>query len=152
MISKRSKWRKGPAPLAATVLLAGLASGCASNPMAFGKVDRSSPVAADVVAAQHAPGPYPNFAEIPPAPKDVRPVSAWRAAVYDEWGLKKQTEAEAAAIPFVLTVGDAEGWAAVERAKIPAAEMIPPASDASSQAEAFAQAGLARATPPPTPK
>jgi hypothetical protein len=138
--------------VALLALAASGASACAANPLAFGKIDQTSPVAADVTAAQQAPGPYPSFSQLPAVPKDVRPAGAWRAAVYDTWSLKRQTEAEATAIPFVLTEGEAEGWAEAERAKIPAAEMIAPAADASGQAEAFAAAQRARATPPPSPK
>jgi len=152
MAPERVNWRNGLVRALLVAVAAAGACACASNPLAFGKIDQTSPVAADVAAAQRAPGPYPSFSRIPPVPKDVRPVSAWRASVYDTWGLKRQTEVEAAAIPFVLTEGDAEGWAAAERAKIPAAEMIAPAADASGQAEAFAAEQRARATPPPSPK
>lgn len=90
--------------------------------------------------------PFPTFAQIPPLPKDVRSMSAWKASVVTVKGEGAQL-AEAAAIePW--TLGDTEGWAARERA-----EAAPPApiTEASSQAdtEAFAAAMRARATPPP---
>ena len=152
MTTVRAKRRKNFVRVVLVALAAGGAVACASNPLALGKIDKASPVAADVAAAQRAPGPYPNFSHIPPVPRDVRPASAWRESVYDTWGLKRQVEAEAATIPFTLNVGDAQSWADAERAKIPAAEMIAPSADASADAEAFATAQRTRATPPPPPK
>jgi hypothetical protein len=121
------------------------------NPMAEGPINAASPAAPDIVAAERTPGPYPKFSQVPPVPKDVRPAAAWRAAVADALALKRRTQLEAGAIPFVLTGGDTEAWAAAERAKIPASEMAAPAADESQQAEAFAAAERARATPPPPP-
>lgn len=138
--------------LAAAAAVAGCAGTSRLNPMGAGGVDATSPVAADIRAAQHAPGHYPKFSQIPPIPKDVRPDTAWRDSVAATWALKRQTEAEAAAIPFTLTVGDAQAWAATELAKIPPAEMTPPQADATRQAEAFAATQRARATPPPPPQ
>jgi len=145
--------------LATTALVAVGALLCASqavaagaSPFGSGPIDPASPAAADIADAQAHPGPYPAFSDVAPVPKDVRPASAWRAAVYDVWGKKKQTEAEAAAIPFVLVTGETEGWAQTERSKIPADEMIGPAADAADQTEAFAAAQRARATPPPSSK
>jgi hypothetical protein len=152
MSTERAIWRNALVRALLVAVAAGGAGACASNPLALGKLDQTSPVAADVAAAQRAPGPYPSFSHIPPVPTDVRPARAWRASVYDTWGLKRQTEAEAASIPFVLVPGEADGWAAAERSKIPDVEMIPPSADASEQAEAFAAAQRARATPPPPPK
>jgi hypothetical protein len=141
-------------------MLIAAAGGCASacamagdhNPFNFGAINQASPAVADIHAAEHAPGPYPRFADVPAVPKDVRPVSAWKASVYDLWAVKTQTEAEAAAIPFTLVVGDGEGWAQVEQSKIPAVEMVGPAADEAASAEAYAQAQRERATPPPSPK
>jgi hypothetical protein len=156
MAFERVKSRLGraslPSFLAVLASLAPCAGAWAANPLGFGPVDANSSVAADVQAAQRSPGPYPSFSQIPPVPKDVRPALAWRASVTDAWTLKRQTEAEAAAIPFGLEVGDAPGWADAERSKIPPAEMIPPPADATDQAEAFAAAAQARATPPPPQK
>jgi hypothetical protein len=137
-----------------TAALAGVAGALAcaqasANPFTFGPIDPSSPVAADVRAAEHAPGPYPKFSTVPAPPKDVRPVSAWREAVYDTWALKKKTEADAAAIPFTLTGKDTSAWVSQQLAKIPSSETAPPAADAAAQSEAFAAAKRARATPPP---
>jgi hypothetical protein len=152
MASERANWRNALARGLLVALAACGAAACADNPLAFGKIDATSPVAADVAAAQRAPGPYPSFSRVPPVPKDVRSVAAWRTSVYDIWGVKRQTEAEAAAIPFVLTDGDTESWAAAERGKIPAAEMAGPTTDTSAEAEAYAAAERARATPPPSSK
>lgn len=151
-----SRFRGRLSRLGSAGLTLGAALACGgqamANPFAFGPVDANSPVAADVAKAQREPGPYPSFVHVPPVPRDVRPASAWRAAVYETWGLKQSLEAEAAAIPFTLAVGQAGAWAAAERAKIPAAEMTPPPADTAGQAEAFAETARARATPPPPPK
>ena len=128
----------------------GGAATCAfAGPFSFAPMNPASPIAAQAHEAQQHPGPYPTFAQVPPLPKDVRPVSAWRADIADTWALKRQTEAEAAAIPFTLAQGDAQPWADAELAKIPAPEMVPPSADSSQETEAFAAAARARATPPP---
>ena len=121
----------------------------AANPFATGPVDSSSPVAGAVTAASSLSGGYPKFSEVPPVPTDVRPISAWRQAVIGAWALKVSTEAQAARIPF--TLNNSLGWAAAERAKIPADQATPPAADNSAETEAYAAALRARATPPPPP-
>jgi len=137
------------AGLALAALLGGCATG-AKNPFALGGVDPTSPVAAEVRAASASPGPYPRFVDIPARPKDVRTYQAWKEAVLSEMSLKRQTEAEAAAIPF--TLNNTEGFAATTRARVlPQFSQQAPA-DERAQAEAFAAAQAARATPPPAPK
>ena len=135
------------------VLAAGLA-GCVDlpnlNPLSASGVDPNSTVAAEVVAADRAPGHYPKFSEVPGVPSDVRPVAAWRRAVLSEWGTKRKIEREASELPF--TLANTEAWAATERSKIPLAETIPPTPNAGEQTEAFAADQRARATPPPPPK
>ncbi len=139
--------------LAAGMALAVLVSGCMTpgkNPFALGGVDPASPVAAEVRAASASPGSIPKFQDIPAMPTDVRSAPAWKAAVMDETTLKRQTEAEAAAIPFTLS--GTETWAANTHARVlPQLSQQAPA-DARAQAEAFAAQTAARATPPPAPK
>lgn len=120
------------------------------NYFATTPVDPTSPVAAQVRAALAAPGPYPKFSEIPPAPMDVRPVSAWRQAAEGVIDQRKTADAEAAAYPFSLR--DSEAWAAEQRAKIPADEQTAPSADASKSSEAYAKKERARATPPSAPQ
>jgi hypothetical protein len=156
MTPKGGKWRNRMAGLVLTAAWAASASadaaGASLNPFGFGKVDPSSPVAADVAAAARTPGPYPKFASIPPIPKDVRPLSAWRQSVADANAEKRQLETEAAALSFSLAPGEADGWAQAQRDKIPAGELTPPAADSTSLAESFAAQARARATPPPLSK
>ncbi len=156
MAPKQGKWRHCAARLVFMTTIAVSATACAAqsslNPFAFGKIDPSSPIAADVAAASRAPGPYPKFANVPPIPKDVRPLSAWRQSIAEAGAEKRQTQAEAAALSFSLEPGQADAFARVQRDKIPASELTPPAPDASTQAEAFAAAARARATPPPPSK
>jgi hypothetical protein len=116
------------------------------NPLAFGGVDQTSAVAADVEAAERSPGPYPRFSKLPPPPKDVRPAIAWRSAVADELALKAKTEHETAAIPF--TLGDTDAWAANARSRVSADQAHGAPADTAEQTEAFAAAERARATPP----
>jgi hypothetical protein len=138
--------------LAATAL--GLA-GCVhappiTNPLAAGGVNPDSTVSAETVAATHVPGAYPHFSQVPVVPTDVRPVPQWRTAVVTEWQQKTHTERVASAIPF--TLANTEEWAQHTRAKIPANQTTPPATDAATQIEAFAASERARATPPPPPQ
>ena len=139
--------------LCAGLALAALLGGCAAprhNPFALGEVDSNSTVAAEVRAASASPGPYPRFANIPATPKDVRTYQAWKAAVLDEKTLKRDTDAEAAAIPF--TLNNTETFAAATRARVLAQYSQQAPADERAQAEAFAAQQAARATPPPAPK
>jgi len=136
--------------MGAAILVAGCVDTRALNPLAVSGVNPDSTISAEVVAAQHIPGPYPHFSQIPPPPTDVRAVPAWREAVITEWGQKRQTERQAAAIPF--TLANTEAWAERSRAKIPASERSQPEPSVAEQSEAYAAAQRARATPPPPPQ
>ena len=136
--------------MGAALMMAGCVQMPDLNPFAVGGVNRQSGVAAEVEAANHAPGSYPRFSQIPTVATDVRSVPAWRSAVIYEWGQKRQTEREAAAIPF--TLANTEAWAQRTRAKIPSDERSQPTPNVSEQTEAFAAAERARATPPPPPQ
>jgi hypothetical protein len=114
-------------------------------------VDSSSPVAKDVIATSQHPGPFPRFAEIPKTPTDIRPVSAWKAAVTDLQDRKAVVVAEIDALPPAATDTEAFAAAARRRATAPAPITAPPA-DAEQQAEAYAKALRERATPPPSPR
>jgi hypothetical protein len=114
-----------------------------------GGVDQRSPVAAQVGAAQHKQGPMPRFTDIPPAPTDVRPLSAWRQTVGQTLAAKQSTDAELGEHPFILE--GTEAFAASARAKIPPEEAAPP-TDATADAEAFAASVRARAKTPPPPQ
>ncbi len=122
----------------------------AMNPLAAGGVNPDSTISAEVVAAQHAPGPFPRFSQVPPPSTDVRTVPEWRAAVVSEWNRKRQTEREAAALPF--TLANTEAWAERTRAKIPANERSQPAPSMADQTESYAAGQRARATPPLPPQ
>ena len=110
-------------------------------------MDPQSPVYQDVMAATRHPGPYPQFADIPKIPTDVRPVSAWAAAVADVEHDRTSVTSAVAALPPVPT--DTESFAsnALGEAKPPAAEAPPP--DSADQSQAYAQSLRQRATPPP---
>ncbi len=142
------------ARLIACAGLCGLLGACVTMPsvsaLTPGGVDPNSSVAAEVAAAIQAPGPYPRFSQIPSMPKDVRADTEWRKDVVSVWSAKRQLDAEAKALKFTLT--NSEGWAVAERAKINPADATPPPLDATLDAETFAAAERARATPPPPPK
>jgi hypothetical protein len=137
----------------AALALAGMAAGCARIPNEkmwdFGGVDPNSKVAADVEAAEHAPGPYPKINKIPTMPTDLRSTAAWKTAVVSEQTAKHELETTAAAIPF--TLNNTEGYATSTQARINPALSGQAPADAQAQAEAYAAAQAARATPPPKP-
>ncbi|HXQ13995.1 MAG TPA: hypothetical protein VN814_05170 [Caulobacteraceae bacterium] len=142
--------------------LAGL-SLCGCNTLAKnnyflpGGVDQRSVVAAQVTAVQHQPGPMPQFTDMPPAPTDVRPLSAWRQTVGETLADKRATDAEIREHPFILE--GTEAFAASTRAKIPPEDAAAP-TDATAEAEAFAASvrpgasshRRARAKSPPPPR
>ena len=143
------------ASVLSSMAIASAIGGCAhapmmTNPLAAGGVNRESSVSAEVTAAMNAQGTTPRFSQVPVIPTDVRPVTAWRAAVVSEWSQKRQTERQAAALPF--TLANTEAWAQRTRAKIPAGQTTAPKPDAAAQIEAFAASERARATPPPPPQ
>ena len=149
-VARRIRGAGLPLLAAGALCLAGCAHTAAVNPFAVGGINPDSTVAAEVNAASHANGSYPRFAQIPALPSDVRTIPAWRTAVVSEWGTKRKTEREAAALPF--TLANTEEWAQRTRAKIPSGEQSGPTPNVSAQIEAFAAAERARATPPPAPQ
>ncbi len=138
---------------AAAAIAATSVAGCIdlqkNNYFLPGGVDQSSPVAGQIAEAQRAPGPIPKFSDIPPAPTDVRPLSAWRAAVSETLAEKRTVDADNSTYPY--TLANTEAFAQAARASIPAEEAAAP-SDATPAAEAYANARRSRANPPPPPK
>jgi hypothetical protein len=150
---------RGALPLGAACAAVSL---CACNTLARnnyflpGGIDQRSPVAAEVRDAQHEQGPFPKFADIPPAPTDVRPLPAWRQVVGETLAEKRATDGEIRAHPFTLE--GTEAFAASAQAKIPPEEAVPP-TDVTAEAEAYAASvrgqaprARARAKTPPPPK
>jgi hypothetical protein len=137
-------------PRLAAKLVAGAAgysllAGCVGNPFVDAHVDPRSPIAAEVAKSVHPNAPYPTFASIPPAPKDVRPHAQYGQAA-------ARLEKDAATLvaqtgPDTWTIKDTDSFAAQTRTD--AGPALPPASNA--ETEAFARAQKARATPPPPP-
>ena len=100
-----------------------------------------SPVVAN--APRHAP--YPTFKQVPPAPKDVRSVPAWKAAVVAVQKDGKALAQQQAAQPWTLSGTD--DWAARARAE---ASPPPPITSAPDPAtEALVAQMRARAKQPP---
>ncbi len=153
MYVKRTRQTIGPAGGLIALIGASSLAGCntlaKNNYFLPGGIDQSSAAAAQVRAAQQAPGPYPKFSQIPNLPTDVRPIGAWKATVTETLGEKRQVDAANAAYPYSLS--DTQGFADAEHARIPAAESAP-STDATSAADAYAASVRARATKPPPPK
>jgi hypothetical protein len=126
--------------VAAALLICGLTALAARAALA-------APLAGDgdLMARAEAPAPYPTFASIPSLPADVRPISAWKAAVLATKAAGDQTVQTAKATPWSL--GDSEAFAAEARAK--AAPPPPVTTPSESDAEAIAAAERARASSPP---
>jgi hypothetical protein len=148
--AKRAKDTIRPAG-ALLVLIAGASlGGCdtlaKNNYFLPGGIDQQSAVAAQVKAAQQAPGPTPKFSQIHAVPKDVRPLSAWRATVTDALAKKHELDAANAGYPYSLQ--DTQSFADAQHARIPPAESTP-ATDASSATDAYAASVRARAKKPP---
>jgi hypothetical protein len=119
-----------------------------SNYFLPGGIDQSSAAAAQVRAAQQAPGPYPKFSQIPNLPTNVRPISAWKATVTEALAEKHQVDAANAAYPYSLN--DTQGFVDAQHARIPPAQSAP-STDATSAADAYADSVRARAMKPPPP-
>jgi hypothetical protein len=94
-------------------------------------------------APQHSR--YPTFKQVPPAPKDVRSVPAWRTAVVTVQKVGQQLAQQEAAQPWTLDGTD--GWAARARAEATPPPPITTASDPAT--EAMVAAMHARAKEPP---
>ncbi len=152
MYVKRTRQTIGPTSVLVVLLAGASLGGCntlaKNNYFLPGGINQQSAVAAQVRAAQQAPGPYPKFSQIPNVPKDVRPISAWRATVTGALAEKHQVDAASAAYPYGLH--DTEAFAEATRSSIPAADAAP-AADTSSATDAYAASVRARATKPPPP-
>ena len=133
--------------VAPAIAVACVASACsAGSKLAFGAptaVDPTSPLAAEVRAASKDKSAYPRFADVPPAPTDVRPATAWTRNVYDTLQQRRRQTALDALYPQILF--GTEAWAKAARAEA----VVPPTPEQSAQTEAYAKALRDRATPPP---
>jgi len=122
---------------------------CASiNPFATTPVDKSSKAAAEITAKARSSTTYPTFADIPPAPKDVRPVQAWGPAASAVTTAGQQLEQATA--PSTWSLNDTQTFAT--RAKGSTSDDAAGVSSTVADTEAFARQARQRATPPPPPK
>lgn len=129
--------------------------GCGAPGRIFGltslPVESDSPIAQDVIAASRQKGAFPRFADIPKAPTDVRPISAWRSSVTEIQKDKADVMAESATLPPAAS--DTEAFAAAERGRATSSSLATPApADSAHQTEAYAEALRERATLPPSSK
>lgn len=147
-VSSRGALRAGRLAAAAAALCA---AGCAApglHSAARTPIAIESPIVQDVMAARRRPGPFPRFADIPKAPADIRPASAWKMDVVDLEARREDLQSQVAALP--QPPADTEDFAAHTRAQMP--ETGPaPTPDSRQQSEDYARALRERATPPPPP-
>jgi len=129
-------------------------SGCMSLPAVepYGEapIDARSPAAAAVAEQAAAANLWPTFAGIPQNPDDVRAPAEWGAAVTATEADRQQLLAQTA--PSTFSLSGTEAFAQNVRARVgfdPAD--VPTAAD-TAEAEAWAAAMRARATPPPRPR
>jgi hypothetical protein len=153
---------KAPVRLFANALHAGIAarllacagacvltSGCVHYGLSDTTIDPQSPIAADAAKMARANQTFPKFAQIPPVPKDVRPVAAYGVAAAET--TKTRDEIIRATEPNTWTLpGDQATDAFAGKARTAAGPEIAPSDPAVT--EAFARELRRRATPPPPPK
>lgn len=104
-----------------------------------------SPVAQQVLTAAQSPGPYPEFADIPRMPSDVRPAAGWAVAVTALGQDNAALDAQVAARP--PTLFGTEAWAAEQ-----AAAAAAPAALSTTSTEEFLSDTRRDASPPPPPR
>jgi hypothetical protein len=123
-----------------------LITGCVGNPFENAKVDPTSPVAAEVARVANTNRPYPTFASIPNAPKDVRAPRQYGAEASAIEAARNDLEQNTG--PETWSLKDTEAFAEDAR-KVAGNEAAPRASGESAD---FAARQRKRATPPPPPK
>jgi hypothetical protein len=124
-----------------------LISGCVGNPFENAQVDPTSPVAAEVARVANTNRPYPTFASIPSAPKDVRAPRQYGRAASEIEAARNELEQNTA--PETWSLKDTEAFA--EDARKVAGSEAPPRASSAESAD-FAARQRKRATPPPPPK
>lgn len=129
---------RGAAGVAVLAMLAGCAMPKVSS--------ASSPLAQEAARVAAEPGKYPNVADIPKAPTDVRGAGEWRAAVQNSEAAGRRVTAETG--PETFTLKETESYAASGRR----AATPPPAITTPADTATFVRAARERATPPPTPR
>jgi hypothetical protein len=135
----------------AGLCLAGCADLARVTSMTSEPLDTNSAVAAQVKAATLSNPARPSFRDVPPKPTDVPAPGAFKTAVAEVVQSRAQLTAGIAANP-PMTPADAaqtEAFAAGQRARIPAGELVPPEPVGS---EEYAARLRDLATPPPPPK
>lgn len=126
--------------------LCALVAGCAGNPFENAKVDPASPVAGEVARIANSNRPFPTFASIPAAPKDVRAPQEYGRQAQALDATRSDLERDTAPQTWSLT--GTEDFAAQAR-RAAGSEAAP---NGRGEADAFAKAQRKRATPPPPPQ
>ena len=120
-----------------------LLGACVGNPFKDAAVDPASPVAADVARLTRGDAAFPTFADIPKAPKDVRPLANFGRDA--QAMLRAGAALERDTAPETWTLKATDDF--VEKARRDAGPQIEPPKP--GDAEAFARELRERATPPP---
>jgi hypothetical protein len=139
----------------AATAAAGAVSGCADFARVTGitptPLDTTSPVSAQVAAATHTHYPMPSFRDVPPKPNGIPPARVFANRVASNDKAREALATWVAENPPMqpLDANATEAFAASERARIPASELVPPTPVGS---EEYAARLRALATPPPPPR
>ncbi|MFM8820371.1 MAG: hypothetical protein ACKOD3_07505 [Phenylobacterium sp.] len=128
------------ASLAFALLIGGRAS---AEPQSQPDIAAAAMEVRSIARSQKA---YPRFTDIPPNPKDERPVTAWGRIGREV--LTAGQELERLTSPETWTLKETEPFAATAFFE---AGSAPPIVSATAEAEAFARDIRRRATPPPPP-
>ena len=126
-----------------------LTSACVSGIMSETRIDPASPVAGDVPKLVRKDAPFPKFTQIPPVPKDVRPVKQFGVAAAETTKLRDEIVRATEPNTWTLQGGDSTTSFAGS-ARTAAGPELAPTDPAVT--EAFARELRRRATPPPPPK
>jgi hypothetical protein len=132
--------------LLASAAVCGLLSACAGNPFEDAQVDPRSPIAREVAKSVRPDAPYPTFAAVPAAPKDLRPRRQYGTAAGQVEAAASQLDQATA--DNTWTLRDTDTFAAEAQRAAGPDQAAPQPADT----EAFAAAQRKRATPPPLAK
>ena len=126
-----------------------LTSACVGGMLSETRIDPASPVAGDVARLSRANAAFPKFSQIPPVPKDVRPLKAFGVAAAETIAVRDQIVRATEPNTWTLQ-GGASTNAFAGEARSAAGPEFKPVDPAVT--EAFARELRRRATPPPPPK
>jgi len=134
----------GRSLMAGATSLAVLGAGAAHGAPPVLPASASPVTTGAMVGAEHT-AVWPTFKGIPPTPKDVRPLAAWKKAIVELESNGRQMAQMAAVEPWTLS--DTEAWAARQRAQATPPPPITAADDAATDAAVAAMRERAKEPP-----